>query len=99
VSTISANAELELPPEDDPAPPRLPAAVPPLPEPEEALEDDPPEPAPEAPEELLAPPVEPAETLSPGDTLASEMIVPDAGACSCVLPSAVSAFWRPASAL
>jgi hypothetical protein len=95
VSTISANAELEA---DDALPPRLPAAVLPLPAPEaEPPEDEPVEPDPA--EEALAPPVAPADTASPGVKLDSDTIVPDAGACSCILASAVSAFWTPASAL
>jgi hypothetical protein len=88
VFTISANGELELPElevpelelpvveeEDELEPPRLPAVVP-LEPPVVELEDDP----------LLdvldvgAAPVDPADTESPGERLASDTIVPVIGA-------------------
>ena len=70
VLTISANPELELLDEEDP--PRLPAVVAPLlPLPDE-LEDD---------DELLDEPLDPpADTVSPGERLDSDAIVPLVGA-------------------
>lgn len=102
--TISANGELELPeveedelpeaelPElDDEVPelPRLPAVVP-----EEPLEEEPDD---EEPLEALD--VDPAETASPGERLATETIVPLIGEYSLVFVSAVLALFTFASAL
>jgi hypothetical protein len=104
VLTISANAELELPEveedelpeaelpelEEDEVPeaPRLPAVVP-----EEPLE------APDAEEPVEGLDVDPEETASPGERLASETIVPAVGAYSLVLASAVLALRTFPSAL
>ena len=84
--TISANAELE-PDDDEPEPPRLPAvALPPAtPEP---LEDEPDE---DEPVEAFV--VEPPDTVSPGEALESDTIVPLVGAYSFVLASAICALW------
>jgi hypothetical protein len=104
VLTISANGELELPEVEDvlpeaelpeldaepvPEPPRLPAVVP-----EEVLEEEPDDE--ELPEVLE---VDPAETASPAERLASETIVPLVGAYSLVRASAVVALCTLASAL
>lgn len=98
VFTISANGELELLDEDDDElePPRLPAdaeppAAPPVPVPEEELDEE--------LELLLALPVEPADTASPGERLASDTIVPLVGAYSLVLLRAVWALLTLTSAL
>jgi len=107
VLTISAN-ELELPevedelpeaelpevedeevPEPVPEPPRPPAVVPDEPVVEEP--DD------EEPVEVLE--VDPAETASPGERLASDTIVPLIGAYNFVCASAVLALCTFASAL
>lgn len=89
VSTISANGVLEelppgLPPElpadDEPEPPRPPVA--PVPPPALPLDAEPPL-ALEPPLDAVfvaAPPLAPADTVSPGDRLASETIMPLAGA-------------------
>jgi len=96
VSTISANGELEPEPEDDDEapPPKVPAVVPAPAAPDppllEAAEDElPPEPL-----ELA-----PAGTASPGVRLASETMVPLAGAWSWVLVNSDSALLRFACAL
>jgi hypothetical protein len=105
VFTISANGELELleveedeppeaelpEPEEDELPelPRLPAVVP-----EELLEEEPDD---EEPVDGLD--VDPAETPSPGERLASETIVPLVGAYSLMFASAVLALFTFASAL
>jgi hypothetical protein len=101
VLTISANAVLELEDPVEPAepleldPPRLPAVEVPPPDPDEA---DPEEPEPELELELDDEPL-PAEIWSPTDTLASEAIVPDAGARSLVSARVCWAFCRLDSAL
>jgi hypothetical protein len=102
VLTISANAELEpldepLDDEDPLEPPRLPAVALPPAVALALLEDVPDdEPLPDAVD------VEPADTVSPGERLASETIVPLVGAVSLVFASAVSAFrtlaWAPYTA-
>jgi hypothetical protein len=98
VLTISANDELDEPPdedEDELDPPRLPAvdvppATPPPPPDEDELDD----------ELLLAAlEVDPADTESPGSRLASDAIVPLVGAYSLVSFSAVWALRTLASAL
>jgi hypothetical protein len=73
VLTISANPELDPLEEDDPEPPRLPAVAAPLEPPLPELDDD---------DELLEEPLEdpPADTVSPGDRLESDAIVPLVGA-------------------
>jgi hypothetical protein len=105
VSTISANGLLELP-EPEPLEPEDPDPEEPVPEPEleppprlpaVALPALPPPPLPVEPEDpdallLEALEFEPAETLSPGERLASETIVPLVGAYSLVSASAVWAF-------
>jgi hypothetical protein len=102
VLTISANAELEpldepLDDEDPLDPPRLPAVALPPAVALALLEDVPDdEPLPDAVD------VEPADTVSPGERLASETIVPLVGAVSLVFASAVPAFctlaWAPYTA-
>jgi hypothetical protein len=101
VLTISAKDEPELPDVEDeelpevelpalaPEPPRLPAVAP-----VEPLDDEPEEEVP--PDELE---VDPADTASPGERLASETIVPLIGAYSLVLARAVLAVCTLASAL
>jgi hypothetical protein len=104
VLTISAKDEPELPDVEDvelpeaelpelealaPEPPRLPAVAP-----VEPLDDEPDEEVP--PDE---PDVDPADTESPGERLASETIVPLIGAYSLVSARAVLAVCTPASAL
>ena len=86
VLTISTNGELELPDEDDEpevVEPRFPAEVP-----EEPVEEEPDEAeVPLDPLEVLDPealPVVPADTVSPGERLASEATVPLIGAYSLV---------------
>jgi len=76
VLAIPANAELVLPDDEEVEvevlePPRLPAAVP---------EDDPDEDVVAFELDVDALPVEPADTVSPGERLASETIVPLVGA-------------------
>jgi hypothetical protein len=101
VLMISANGELELPDDEEDelevVEPRLPAVAP-----EEPLVGDPDEA--EVPLELDVPdadafPVVPADTVLPGDTLASDTIVPLFGAYSLVLLSAACAVSTFACAL
>jgi hypothetical protein len=94
VSTISAKEVLEDEDEleEEALAPRLPAVVlaPAAPDPELPVDDEP----------VPAPlPPDPAVTASPGVRLASDTTVPEAGAWSWVLDSALSAFWRLARAL
>jgi hypothetical protein len=81
VLTISANGELAVADDEDevelPEPPRLPVAVPEEP-PAEDPEDD--VPLPLDVEDVDALPVEPADTASPGESPASDAIVPLLGA-------------------
>jgi hypothetical protein len=86
VLTISAKEELEDEDEEEELLPRLPAVVlPPAPEPEFPVDDEPP----------VAPlPPDTAVTESPEIRLDSDTTVPVAGAWSWVLASALSAFWR-----
>jgi hypothetical protein len=104
VLTISANGELVLAPDDEEddvellEPPTLPAVVPVEPPVEEPVEDEVPVDALEVPD-VEALPVEPADTVSPGDRLASDTIVPLIGAYSLVLLCALSALSTPACAL
>jgi hypothetical protein len=88
VLTISANDELDEPPDDEadePEPPRLPAVAMPPANPPPPPEED------ELDDELLPEAVEldPADTESPGSKPASEAIVPLVGAYSLVSFSAV----------
>jgi hypothetical protein len=101
VLTISANGELELPDDEEDelevVEPRLPAVAP-----EEPVVGDADEA--EVPLELDVPdadalPVVPADTVSPGDTLARDTIVPLFGAYSLVLLSAACAVSTFACAL
>ena len=85
VLTICANDELELSDEDEPEPPRLPAAELPPADPEPPAEE------PDEEEPLEALEVEPPDTLSPGAALDSDTIVPLVGAYSLVFASAISA--------
>jgi hypothetical protein len=91
VLTISPNAEPEPPEDDEPEPPRLPADELPVPPPLPLPPDD----------ELAAAAldVEPPETVSPGEALDSDTIVPLVGANSLVLSSAICALCTAACAL
>jgi hypothetical protein len=93
VLTICANGELALPDDDEDElevlePPRLPAAVPEAPPPEDPDEDEVPLDVPDA----NALPLEPADTVSPGERLANDTIVPLIGAYSFMSLRAVCAF-------
>jgi hypothetical protein len=104
VLTISANPELEL--VDEALEPELDAELDPVPDPPSppAVAEPPPAVEPE-PLELEDVPLEaavevdPADTESPGERLASETIVPLVGASSRVCARAVWALRTPASAL
>jgi hypothetical protein len=99
VLTISANGELELlllvEDDDELEPPRLPAVVPPVVPPVVEVEE---EPLPAA-LDVEALDVDPADTVSPGERLESDTIVPLIGAYSFVSESAVLALLTLASAL
>jgi hypothetical protein len=99
VLTISANGEVELPEvdeddEDEPEPPRLPAVAPAV----VPVVDLPEDPLPDV-VDVEALEVDPGDTESPGERLASDTIVPLTGAYSLVAASAVSALLTLASAL
>jgi hypothetical protein len=97
VLTISTNGELVLPDEEDevdvPEPPALPAVVP------DELPEDPEDEVVLDVADVDALPVEPEDTESPGESPASDAIVPLIGAYSFVALSAVCALSTLACAL